>query len=279
LSTREASGAVLSHFAEHIDNMVVMSADLANSDKTDGFLKKTHPFGYQDFRGAFLHVGVSELTMGALANGMALHGGVVPVCGTFFVFSDYMKPAVRMAALMELPIIYLWTHDAFRVGEDGPTHQPVEQEAQIRLMEKLRNHSGHPSMLVLRPADSAETVVAWSMALENRHRPTALLLSRQGIHDLPPQNATERLNQAAKAKMGGYVVLKNGTNPVITLLGNGSEVATLVEAADVLLNEHGVSSQVVSIPSESLFLAQSADYQKAVIPEEIPVFALLPDYR
>ncbi|MDD4812572.1 MAG: transketolase [Bacteroidales bacterium] len=274
LSTREASGAVLSHFAEHIDNMVVMSADLANSDKTDGFLKKTHPFGYQDFRGAFLHVGVSELTMGALANGMALHGGVVPVCGTFFVFSDYMKPAVRMAALMELPIIYLWTHDAFRVGEDGPTHQPVEQEAQIRLMEKLRNHSGHPSMLVLRPADSAETVVAWSMALENRHRPTALLLSRQGIHDLPPQNATERLNQAAKAKMGGYVVLKNGANPVITLLGNGSEVATLVEAADVLLNEHGVSSQVVSIPSESLFLAQSPDYQKTVIPEEIPVFAL-----
>jgi len=274
LSTREASGMVLSSLADSVGNLVVMSADLANSDKTDGYLKKTKPFGYHDFTGKFLHVGVSELTMGALANGMALHGGVTPVCGTFFVFSDYMKPAVRLAALMELPVVYLWTHDAFRVGEDGPTHQPVEQEAQIRLMEKLKNHSGRPSMLVLRPCDSAETVVSWKMALANRRTPTALLLSRQNIRDLPAEAGGKRLTEAAKAAKGAYVVKKAGEHPGVILIGNGSEVSTLVEASGILEKKHGVCTQVVSVPSESLFRQQKSSYRDEVIPPGIPVFGL-----
>ena len=187
-ATRAASAAVLGVFAKKIENMIVASADLSNSDKTDGFLKNTHPFTRGDFTGAFLQAGVSELTMAAVMNGMALHGGIIPACGTFFVFSDYMKPAVRLACLMGLPVKYIWTHDAFRVGEDGPTHQPVEQEAQLRLMEHLKNHHGENSMVVLRPADSAETTVAWKMALENKKTPTALILSRQNIKDLPSEN-------------------------------------------------------------------------------------------
>ncbi|MDE6450012.1 MAG: transketolase, partial [Muribaculaceae bacterium] len=184
-ATRNASATVLSVLAEKVGNMIVSSADLANSDKTDGFLKKTHAFTKGDFTGAFLQAGVAELTMAAVMNGIALHGGCIAACGTFFVFSDYMKPAVRMAALMELPVKYIWTHDAFRVGEDGPTHEPVEQEAQIRLMEQLKNFSGKPSVLVLRPGDSAETSVAWKMALENQSTPTALILSRQNIPEHP----------------------------------------------------------------------------------------------
>ena len=156
--------------------MIVSSADLSNSDKTDGFLKKTHAFTKDDFTGAFLQAGVSELTMACCCLGMALHGGVIAACATFFVFSDYMKPAVRMAALMELPVKFIWTHDAFRVGEDGPTHEPVEQEAQIRLMEKLKNHKGHNSMLVLRPADAEETTVTWKLAMENTSTPRTNLL-------------------------------------------------------------------------------------------------------
>ncbi len=156
IATRQASADVLAELAKKVGNMICSSADLANSDKTDAFLKQTHPLTHGDFSGAFLHCGVTELTMAAIMNGIALHGGLIGACGTFFVFSDYMKPAVRMAALMELPVKYIWTHDAFRVGEDGPTHEPVEQEAQIRLMEELRNFKGQPSMLVLRPGDAAE---------------------------------------------------------------------------------------------------------------------------
>lgn len=273
-STREASGLILAELAGIIENLIVMSADLANSDKTDGFLKKTTPFGYRNFKGAFLHAGVSELTMAALANGMALHGGVIPACGTFFVFSDYMKPAVRLACLMELQVIYIWTHDAFRVGEDGPTHQPVEQEAQIRLMEKLKNHSGRPSMIVLRPADSAETVVSWKIALENRHSPTALLLSRQNISDLPTDEGFTRLTIASNLSKGAYVVLKTGINPFVVLVGNGSEVATLVEASSVLLKDYSLETLVVSAPSESLFRLQDQEYQKGVIPPFSKVFGL-----
>ena len=189
IATRAASANVLGALAEQVPNMIVSSADLANSDKTDGFLKKTKAFAPGDFSGAFLQAGVSELAMTAIINGMALHGGVIGACATFFVFSDYMKPAVRLSALMELPVKFIWSHDAFRVGEDGPTHEPVEQEAQIRLLEELKNHSGRNSMLVLRPADSAETTVAWKMAMENTLTPTALILSRQDIADLPAEIA------------------------------------------------------------------------------------------
>jgi transketolase len=274
VATRAASGALLSHFSGTIENMIVASADLANSDKTDGFLKNTKPFARGDFSGAFLHVGVSELTMAAIMNGMALHGGVIPVGGTFFVFSDFMKPAVRLAALMELPVKYIWTHDAFRVGEDGPTHQPVEQEAQIRLLEQLRNHSGRMSMLVLRPADAAETHVAWEMALENKHTPTALLLSRQSVRDLPARKGSTRISDASGARKGAYLVRETGGKPDIILLGNGSEVSTLYEASLLLEKEHKVRTWVISVISEGLFREQEESYQNQILPGDVPVFGL-----
>ena len=266
-ATRAASATVLSALATQVENMVVSSADLSNSDKTDGFLKKTHAFQKGDFSGAFFQAGVSELTMACCCIGMALHGGVIPACGTFFVFSDYMKPAVRMAALMEVPIKFIWTHDAFRVGEDGPTHEPVEQEAQIRLMEKLKNHKGHNSMLVLRPADVEETTVAWRLAMENTTTPTALILSRQNITNLPAGN------DYAQAAKGAYIVAGSDQNPDVVLVASGSEVSTLVAGAE-LLRKDGVKVRIVSAPSEGLFRSQPAEYQESVIPAGAKVFGL-----
>lgn len=268
-ATRNSSATVLSHFADTVENMIVMSADLANSDKTEAFLKKTRAFERGDFGGAFLQVGVSELTMAAICNGMALHGGVIPVCATFFVFSDFMKPAIRLAALMELPVKYVWTHDAFRVGEDGPTHQPIEQEAQIRLLEKVKNHNGNRSMLVLRPADAEETTVAWKMALESKHAPAALILSRQNIKSLPG----DRKAAAKAAEQGAYIVQK-AEKPDVVLVANGSEVATLIEGAAILQNQQNLKVQVVSAPSEGVFREQSAAYQQSVIPAGVPVFGM-----
>lgn len=269
-STRGASAVVLAELAKQVENMVVASADLSNSDKTDGFLKNTKAFTKDDFSGSFLQAGVAELTMACLSIGMSLHGGVIPACATFFVFSDYMKPAVRMAALMEQPVKFIWTHDAFRVGEDGPTHEPVEQEAQIRLMEKLKNHKGHNSMLVLRPADVEETTVAWKMALENTHTPTALILSRQNINDLPA--ATSRKEEAVQAGKGAYVVECDG-NPDVILLASGSEVSTLNEGA-ALLRADGIKVRLVSVPSEGLFRSQPAEYQESVLPQGARLFGL-----
>jgi transketolase len=269
-ATRAASATVLGYLAQHVENMVVASADLSNSDKTDGFLKYTHAFKKGDFTGAFLQVGVSELTMSALCVGMSLHGGVIPACGTFFVFSDYMKPVVRLAAIMEKPIVFIWTHDAFRVGEDGPTHEPVEQEAQIRLMEKLQNHSGRNSVLVLRPADVHETTVAWKLALENKNTPSALILSRQNIKDLPA--TTSRFEEALKADKGAYVV-ESDENYDVILLASGSEVSTLVEGAS-LLRKEGIGVRIVSVPSEGLFRKQSIEYQESVLPKGKKKFGL-----
>ena len=269
-ATRTASATVLSVLATQVENMVVSSADLSNSDKTDGFLKKTHAFVKGDFSGAFFQAGVSELTMACVCIGMALHGGVIPACGTFFVFSDYMKPAIRMAALMELPVKFIWSHDAFRVGEDGPTHEPVEQEAQIRLMEKLKNHKGHNSMLVLRPADVQETTVAWKMAMENTATPTGLILSRQNIKDLPAVNC--RATEALQAVKGAYVV-EADANADVVLLASGSEVSTLVEGA-ALLRADGIKVSIVSVPSEGLFRSQPKAYQESVIPSGKKVFGL-----
>lgn len=270
-ATRNASSAVLAKLSELVGNMIVSSADLANSDKTDGFLKHTHPLAPGDFTGAFLHAGVSELTMASVMNGILLHGAMHAACGTFFVFSDYMKPAVRMAALMELPVKYVWSHDAFRVGEDGPTHQPIEQEAQIRLMEQVRNFSGKPSMLVMRPADGVETVVAWQMAMENDATPTALILSRQDVADLPAPTGN-RWEEAQGARMGGYVVL-DSPHPRVILVGNGSEVSLLCQVA-VQLEAGEVPCRVVSVPSVGLFESQSDEYRKSVIPDGVPVFGL-----
>ena len=261
-ATRSASSAMLGYFAEHVENMVVSSADLSNSDKTDGFLKKTKAFTKGDFSGNFFQAGVAELTMACVMNGMALHGGIIPACGTFFVFSDYMKPAVRLSALMEKKVIYIWTHDSFRVGEDGPTHEPVEHEMQIRLMEHMRNHSGERSMLVLRPADAEETVAAWKMALEEK-RPVALILSRQNIKSLPAMNGLSRREEAMKAEKGGYVVME-APNAKVTLVATGSEVSTLVDGAELLAAE-GIATRVISIPSEGLFRDQSKEYQAEVL--------------
>lgn len=258
-ATRAASATCLSLLAKQVDNMIVSSADLSNSDKTDGFLKQTHALTRNDFSGAFLQAGVAELTMACLCLGMALHGGVIAACATFFVFSDYMKPAIRMAALMQLPVKFIWSHDAFRVGEDGPTHEPVEQEAQLRLMEKLKNHSGQNSMLVLRPADVYETTVAYKIMMENTSTPTGMILSRQNIKDLPGN----RLVEAEGVAKGAYVVIDNKDSQ-ITLLASGSEVSTLAEASEILKAE-GINVRLVSVPSEGLFRSQSKEYQESVL--------------
>ncbi len=265
-SATRASGAhVLSHFADEVGNMLVMSADLANSDKTDAFLAKTHPLDAGDFSGAFLHCGVSEFSMADLAIGMALHGGVIPVCATFFPFSDYQKPALRLAALMELPVKFIWTHDAFRVGEDGPTHQPIEQETQLRLLEKVHNHHGQPGLLALRPADSAETTMAWKMALENTTTPTGLVLTRQNITEVTD------FMKAQDAAKGGYVAVDCDGTPELVVVANGSEVGTAYDAIQ-LLPEHKI--RLVSVPSEGLFREQPTDYQDIVLPKDVPRFGI-----
>ena len=269
-ATRAASATVLGVLATQVENMIVSSADLSNSDKTDGFLKKTHAFVKGDFSGAFLQAGVAELTMACVCIGMSLHGGVIVACGTFFVFSDYMKPAIRMAALMEQPVKFVWSHDAFRVGEDGPTHEPVEQEVQIRLMEKLKNHKGHNSMLVLRPADVTETTIAWKMAMENTATPTALIFSRQNITDLPAKG--NRYDEALQAEKGAYIV-ESDENPDVIMVASGSEVSTL-EEGEALLRADSIKVRIVSVPSEGLFRSQSKEYQESVIPTGSKVFGL-----
>ena len=266
-ATRAASAACLGILAEQVPNMICASADLSNSDKTDGFLKKTKSIVRDDFEGAFFQAGVAELTMACMCIGMYLHGGVIPACGTFFVFSDYMKPAARMAALMEVPIKFIWTHDAFRVGEDGPTHEPVEQEAQIRLMEKLKNHHGKDSIRVFRPADADETTVCWAMAMENMETPTALIFSRQNIAKLPEGNDYEQ------ARKGAYIVAGSDQDYDIILLASGSEVSTLVAGAE-LLRKDGVKVRIVSVPSEGLFRQQSKEYQESIIPTGAKVFGM-----
>ncbi len=272
-ATRNASGTVLAHLADTVENMIVASADLCNSDKTEAFLKKTTAFKKGDFSGAFLQAGVAELSMAALATGMALHGGVIPVCATFFAFSDYMKPAIRVAALMEQPVIFIWTHDAFRVGEDGPTHQPVEQEAQLRLLEKLKNHSGENSFLALRPADALETSVCWKLALENDRTPSGLILSRQNVNDLPA--AQNRFKEALGAEKGAYIVEDCKGKPDVILIANGSEVSTLVEGAALLRSKKkNLKIRIVSVPSEGLFRAQPIEYQWQLLPSHIPTFGL-----
>lgn len=269
-ATRNACATVLGALAEQVENMVVASADLSNSDKTDGFLKKTHAFAKGDWSGKFFQAGVSELTMACIMNGMALHGGVIPACGTFFVFSDYMKPAVRLAALMRIHVVYIWSHDSFRVGEDGPTHQPIEHEAQIRLLEHLKNHNGERSLLALRPADGAETVEAWRLALAEQ-RPVALITSRQNIKDLPTLTGNRREEAKSVAK-GGYVVW-DCEEPKALLIASGSEVSTLVEGAE-LLKEEGIGVRIVSVASEGLFRDQSREYQSEVLTAGVPRYGL-----
>lgn len=266
-ATRNASSACLGLLSQKVKNMIVSSADLCNSDKTDGFLKGTTVITANDFSGGFLQSGVAELTMACVCIGITLHGGMLAACGTFFVFSDYMKPAIRMAALMQLPVKFIWSHDAFRVGEDGPTHEPVEQEAQIRLMEKLKNHNGKNSMLVLRPADGNATTVCWQLAMENMSSPSALILSRQTIEDLPAGTNYDGIRR------GAYISAESDENPDIIFVGNGSEVSTLVAGAR-LMRQQGYKVRVVSAPSEGLFREQPIEYQRSIIPIGSKVFGL-----
>jgi transketolase len=264
--TRNASATVLGILSEKVPNMIVSSADLCNSDKTDGFLKHTHCIVPGDFSGGFFQAGVAELTMACICIGMTLHGGVIAGCGTFFVFSDYMKPAIRMAALMRLPVKFIWSHDAFRVGEDGPTHQPVEQEAQIRLLEKMKNHAGKNSMLVLRPADVEETTIAWKLAMENIDSPTGLICSRQNITNLPEGT------DYTQVEKGAYIV-KEDENYDVILLASGSEVSTLIAGAELLAKD-GIKTRIVSVPSEGLFRTQSKEYQESILPTGAKIFGL-----
>lgn len=271
IATRVASRNILGEFAKKIENMFVSSADLSNSDNTDGFLKQTQALKKSDFSGRFLEAGVAELTMAAVLNGMVLHGGVHVACGTFFVFSEYMKPAMRMSALMELPVKYVWSHDAFRVGEDGPTHQPIEQEAQVRLMEQVYNHSGKRSFVILRPADATETSVCWKIAMETSDRPVGLILSRQVIKDLPAKKNSTRYADALQAYKGAYIVNEPQREPDLIMVANGSEVSTIWEGAQILEKEHGLCVQIVSAPSEGLFCDQTAEYQEKVLPSNKPI--------
>ncbi|WP_211093431.1 transketolase family protein [Flammeovirga agarivorans] len=272
VATRAASGKVLAHLATRVENMIVASADLADSDKTEAFLKKTTAFKKNDFKGAFLQAGVSELTMAAIAVGMGLHGGVIPVCATFFVFSDYMKPVIRIASLMQTPVIFMWTHDSFRVGEDGPTHQPIEQEAQLRLLEQLKNHHGQRSFLALRPADAYETTNAWKLAVESADRPVGLIFSRQNIPAIASEE--QRLKDAEFLNKGGYSVLELGGSTDVQLIANGSEVSTLSSVAVLLNKNYGLGIKVISVPSEGLFRDQDKEYQEEVLDKNIPTFGL-----
>ena len=274
-ATRGSLGKTLAAMYGKVENLVVASADLSNSDKTDEFLKKTKAFTNGDFSGSFLQAGVSELTMAALCVGMMLHGGVKTVCGTFFVFSDYEKPVLRVAALMKTPAIFLYTHDSFRVGEDGPTHEPIEQEAQIRLMEQVDNHDGKMSTLVLRPADAYESIEAYKMAIANTECPTVMIGSRQNIDILPQGKAASQLDRAAQIKKGGYIVsqTKEG-NPDVVLVANGSEVATLQGAAATIAEKTGKNVRVVSVISPRLFENQGEAYVESVIPSKARVLGM-----
>lgn len=265
--TRNGSANCLALLSQYVPNMIVSSADLCNSDKTDGFLKHATEISRTNFAGGFLQAGVSELTMACVCIGIMLHGGMITAMGTFFVFSDYMKPAIRMAALMEVPVKFVWTHDAFRVGEDGPTHEPVEQEAQIRLMEKLKNHSGNDSVRVFRPCDVHAVTACWKMAMENMSTPTALIFSRQNVNDLPAGT-----NYKEGVAHGAYAVIQE-ENPDVILIASGSEVSTLAETA-TLLKQDGIKARVISCPSEGLFRRQSKEYQEGLLPKNAKIFGL-----
>ena len=271
IATRLASAEILGFLAKGVPNMVVSSADLANSDKTDGFLKNSKALTREDLSGGFLQSGVAELTMASIMNGIALHGGLIPACGTFFVFSDYIKPALRMSALMELPVKYIFTHDSFRVGEDGPTHQPVEHEAQMRLMEQLHNLSGKRSVVVLRPADANETLGCYEVAMKTTDRPSVLILSRQDVRDV---DTLSRRQVVEGVKKGGYIAFgEENERPDIVLVGNGSDVGLLISCAEDL-KARGIKARVVSVPSIGLLLDQGEEYLKKLIPEGVKSFGL-----
>ncbi|KAB2335533.1 transketolase [Bacillus mesophilum] len=254
LASRASSGEVLNAIAQNLPTFFGGSADLAGSNKT--MIKGTEDFTPESFAGRNIWFGVREFAMGAALNGMALHGGVKVFGGTFFVFSDYLRPAIRLAALMNLPVTYVFTHDSIAVGEDGPTHEPVEQLAALRAM---------PNLSVIRPADGNETAAAWKIAIESTSKPTALVLTRQ---NLPTIKDTDK-NAYEGVSKGGYVISKaNNEKTDVLLLAAGSEVGLAVEAQKSLENE-GIYASVVSLPAWDRFEAQSKEYKESVIPKAV----------
>ena len=251
MATRASSGLVLNRLAERIPNLIGGSADLAPSNNSE--MKGRGYFSPEDRNGSNIHFGVREHAMAAMGNGMALHGGLKPYVATFFVFSDYMKPAMRLSALMKLPLTYILTHDSIAVGEDGPTHEPVEQLASLRSI---------PNFTVFRPADSREAAAGWYAAMTRRESPTGLVLTRQGLPLLP--------GSGKGALKGGYVLRDGGETPDIILMASGSEVSLIVEAADRLAQQ-SVNARVVSMPSFELFEEQDVSYRESVLPEDVPV--------
>lgn len=254
LASRASSGEALNGIAKNLPFLIGGSADLAGSNKTT--IKGVEDFTPKSFEGRNIWFGVREFAMGAALNGMALHGGLKVFGGTFFVFSDYLRPAIRLAALMKLPVTYVFTHDSIAVGEDGPTHEPVEQLAALRAM---------PNVNVIRPADGNETAAAWKIAVESTNEPTALVLTRQ---NLPTLKGTDK-NAYEGVSKGAYVVSPaSNNNPDVLLLATGSEVSLAVEAKTLLEND-GVYVSVVSMPSWSRFEKQSKEYKESVIPKNV----------
>ncbi len=253
IATRAASGKVINAIADVIPELIGGSADLAPSNNT--MVKDQDSIQGDRMAARNMHFGIREHAMGAMMNGMALHGGIRPYGGTFLVFSDYMRPSVRLAALMKQPVIYIWTHDSIFLGEDGPTHQPVEHLAALRAIPNLR---------VFRPADANETSMAWALSLEHGSGPSAILLSRQGL----PIYDDTRLGQGSER--GAYVLDREegDDGPAVILLASGSEVATAREAAG-LLKEQGVAARVVSMPCWEIFEEQDKDYRESVLPRAI----------
>ncbi|HIP95745.1 MAG TPA: transketolase, partial [Anaerolineae bacterium] len=254
IATRVASGKVLNALAPRLPTLIGGSADLASSNKT--YLNGQGDFEADTPGGRNLHFGVREHAMGAILNGLALHGGVIPYGGTFLVFSDYMRPAIRLAAMMELPVIYVFTHDSIGIGEDGPTHQPIEQLAALRAI---------PGLTVIRPADANETIEAWRVALTHRDGPVALALTRQKL----PTLDRAQLAPADGLARGAYILAEaeNG-RPEVIIIATGSEVHVALAARE-LLAQRDVAARVVNMPSWELFERQPRDYRHAVLPPAI----------
>jgi transketolase len=254
VATRKASGQILNTIASVIPTLIGGSADLAPSNNT--FLKDYPVFANDTFAGRNFHFGVREHGMAAMLNGMALHGGVTPYGGTFMVFSDYCRPAIRLAAMSHIPSIFVFTHDSVGLGEDGPTHQPVEHLAALRAI---------PNLIVIRPADANETVQAWKVALEKRDGPVVLALTRQGL----PVYDRSKMGDASGLARGAYVLLDTDkVYPDVILIGAGSEVQFAVEAHHKLA-EQGFGARVVSMPSWELFKEQTEEYQNSVLPPSV----------
>ncbi len=249
LATRKASAGAVQAIAGALEGFLGGSADLAGSNGS--LIKGGGDISGEDFSRRNLHFGIREHGMGAVCNGMSLHGGIHPYCATFLVFHNYMRAAVRMAAIMHQPVTFVYTHDSVYLGEDGPTHQPIEHLAAMRAM---------PNLYVVRPADANETVEAWKLALERRDGPTAICLTRQGLPIFDRANA----GAADGVRKGGYVMAEADGPARISLLATGSEVATAMEARDALQAE-GIGTRVVNLACWELFEAQDADYRKRVL--------------